>query len=222
MVLASALTYSSLGIAVALFFFIFGLLAAYILYQKKQGRKYSFLNEFPYELYQGIDQKYISIFYVIQMVQALGFIVFGFYGFTDNKNYWGIILLTSWTLTALLMASLSFVKLRSMRGHITIVAFLFTLTLVNAIFLGIYFYKTIYLDVPLVFPIISFVLAAVVVGLMINPLLKRWPYMDKIEQQDGQIIILRPKFFVLAYTEWLLILINYLLMLLAFIGNFFV
>jgi hypothetical protein len=222
MVLASTLTYSSLGIAVAVFFFIFGILAAYILYQKKQQRKYSFLNEFPYELYQGIDQKYISIFYIIQMVQALGFIVFGFYSFTDNKNYYGIILLTSWTLTALLMAALSFVKLRSMRGHITIVAFLFTLTLVNAIFLGIYFYKTIYLDVPLAFPIISFVLAAVVLGLMINPLLKRWPYMDKIEQQDGQIIILRPKFFVLAYTEWLLILINYLLMLLAFIGNFFV
>ena len=172
MFLNDSLKNSSIGFTFSLFFFIFGLMLAYILYQKQQKRKYSFLNEFPYELYQGVPQRSLSYFYVIEMIKALGFIWFGFTGFVDNKNYYGIILITSWTLTALLMMALTFVKLRAMKGHIAIVSTLIPLTLVNAVFLGIYFYKTYTLDVPLALTIIVFIVAALVLALSVNPLLK--------------------------------------------------
>lgn len=221
-VLANNMVYTSLGVAMAVIFFLLTIVFSLSNYRTKQGRNYSFLNEFPYELSQGVEQRFVIYLYFSQMMQALGFVLFGFYAFVDLAHYFGIILIVSWTLTALLGASIFFVKLRSMKGHIAIVACLITFTLVNAVFLGIYIFKTIYLDAPLILPIICWILAAIVAFLAINPALKRWPFMDKIEQQDGTIIILRPKFFVLAYTEWAIIFINMLLLLVGFIAYFFI
>ena len=41
--------------------------------------------------------------------------------------------------------------------------------------------------------------------------------MDKRELQDGTLQILRPRYFVLAYTEWALIMINLIFVLYFFI-----
>lgn len=68
--------------------------------------------------------------------------------------------------------------------------------------------------------IISYLLAFFALLLALNPRLSKWSMMDKIEQQDGSIIVLRPKIFVLAVTEWLLILLNVLIMINAYFAYF--
>ena len=41
--------------------------------------------------------------------------------------------------------------------------------------------------------------------LTMNPKLKHWEQLDRTINDNGEAVLMRPKYFVLAYTEWLLI-----------------
>jgi len=51
---------------------------------------------------------------------------------------------------------------------------------------------------------------------LLNPRLRKWPIMDKVLQQDGTVLILRPRYFMLALYEWGFIAAQFLLMIVMY------
>ncbi|MDD3098958.1 MAG: hypothetical protein PHW36_01240, partial [Bacilli bacterium] len=44
--------------------------------------------------------------------------------------------------------------------------------------------------------------------IMLNPRLRNWANMNAKTEEDGTVVIVRPRFFILAFSEWLVIFIN--------------
>lgn len=210
-------------IVVAFFIMIFSFFALIIflqnIYKLKQKRKYSYRNEFPYELLQGSDNNSKIVGYVLVLVFVISQIFLVFYALFDKTHFTATTLLISSVISSLATYFLFTTNINSMKKQMLLTSLLLTLTTVSSLMLGLFFLLRVegtsfFIYVP------AFILAAISLLLIINPALKRWAYMDKIVQQDGTIEILRPKYFPLAYSQWALIVINVLLLLLLFIGSF--
>lgn len=187
----------------------------------KQRREYSFLNEFPFELTQGVGPSFTRYMHVLVLLFSMMMIFFGFYRIEYVfAHFSGLIFLVSWTITAFLIYLIFIVKFSSVKRHLFISALFFLLTILNGLMFGLYLRFSPVFMVDRVYPVISYVLGALALLLVLNPKLSHWSYMDKIEQQDGTVIVLRPKLFVLAFTEWALIIINILIMFNAYFSSF--
>lgn len=190
-------------------------------YRIKQKRKYSFKNEFPYELAQGVGDNFKTVFHVLILVYAVALIFFTFYTLNEVQHWTSMTLLISNVVTALITYLIFTTNVRSMKKQMMFTAIYLVLTLLNALSLGFYFQffliegnqNAIY------FYVTAYVIAAISALLILNPRLAKWSYMDKIEQQDGTITILRPKWFPLAYSQWALVIINIILISLLFVAT---
>lgn len=195
---------------------IFGLNA----YQIKQRRTYSFKNEFPFELTQGVGLNFIPYIHAMALLFTTAMILFGFYAIKYHGYFAGPSFLVSWTITAFLIYLLFIIKFSSVKRHLLVSASMLVFTMINAVMFGLYLQFSPIFTQNLLFPIISYGLGFVALLLAVNPRLNKWSVSDKIEQQDGTVIMLRPKVYVLAMTEWVLILLNVLIMVNAYLSIF--
>ncbi len=74
----------------------------------------------------------------------------------------------------------------------------------------------------LVLSIIQFALALACVFILINPRLKSWAQLEKVVDEDGGTSLKRPRPFVLAFSEWLIILLLVLSWLISGISNYLI
>lgn len=213
----SILTLAFIGAILALTIL---LIFAWNAYKLKQRRNYSFLNEFPYELTQGVGSHFVTYIHALILLFTVCFVLFGFYVVEFPSFFAGLMLLVSWTITGFLSYLVFVIKFTSVKRHLLVSASLLIFTLINGIMHGLYLQFSPVYTTNYLFPIISYVLAFLTLLLGLNPRLGKWSYADKIEQQDGTVIILRPRIYILAATEWALILINILLMANAYIAWF--
>lgn len=209
------------SLIIAIMAMAFTLIFALNSYRMKQKRDYSFRNEFPFELTQGVGSAFIRYMHVLVLFFAIMLVFFGFYLIEyPLAHFSGLIFLVSWSLTAFLIYLVFIVKFTSVKRHLIVSSLFFLLTVLNGLMFGLYLqYSPVYMQEK-AYTIISYILSAFALLLALNPKLSRWSYMDKIEQQDGTIIMLRPRYFILALTEWSLIAINILIMLNAYFASF--
>lgn len=94
-------------------------------------------------------------------------------------------------------------------------------SVVFATFMGSMFFafKVINETLSYIFAIISFVIALGIVCLILNPKFGSWSKLEKVEV-DGTIQYIRPKRYVVAYTEWILMSLDILLVAIGLIGYF--
>lgn len=189
-------------------------------YKLKQRRNYSVLNEFPFELTQGVGVNFVPYIHALVLMFTVSFILFGFYLIEYLSFFAGTMLLVSWTMTGFLIYLIFIIKFTSVKRHLLVSSALLIFTLINGVMHGLYLQFSPIFTNEYIFPIISYILAFLTLLLALNPKLGKWSYADKIEQQDGTIIVLRPRIYVLAATEWALVLINILLMVNAYLAAF--
>lgn len=67
---------------------------------------------------------------------------------------------------------------------------------------------------------ILFALALAVAIILVNPRLKTWAKLEKVVEEDGSSSLKRPKPFVLAFSEWLVIFIGVLSWLMSAVINY--
>lgn len=190
-------------------------------YRYKQKQAYSFLNQFPFELTQGAGQNNHLYIHILVLLFSLASVFFGFYRIQyPLADFSGLSFLLSWSATSFVIYLVFIVKFTSVKRHLLISSLLFILTILNGLMMGLYLQRSPELILQQAHPIISYALALIALLLAVNPKLSHWSFMDKIEQQDGTIIVLRPKVFILALTEWALIIINILIMLNSYFSIF--
>lgn len=190
-------------------------------YRLKQNSNYSFLDQFPFEISQGVGASYALYIHILMLLYTVASVFFGFYIITKPETHFsGLTFLVSWSLTSAVIYLIFITKFTSVKRHLFVSALLFILTVINGVMAGLYYQFSPAQLISKVPSIISYLLAFFALLLALNPRLSKWSMMDKIEQQDGSIIVLRPKIFVLAVTEWLLILLNVLIMINAYFAYF--
>lgn len=183
----------------------------------QQKRKFSFLQEFPYELTTTIPVKMYPIYVGVGGLFSLGYMSMGFFLFPYPSVAMNLLLLISWALTGMLLFLMFIIDMKEIKVHLLLDTLLFALSVLNYLLLATLMLITPYGNYPMPLIIIGYVLALFPLAVALNPKLKSWAKMD--EQLDSQmaVVYVRPKAFVLAYSEWLLFLSNILFLILAFI-----
>lgn len=205
------MSYTALGFLIgAVFLFISFVLASTFNYKARFKLQYHLRSHFPYELnYHGKfqDNIYGNLIYVLYFAAVTVFLVL----FDKvHTNGYLIFALIAGAVTIISLSALIFIPIDHLRLHMLIVAlaFIFSLTFSFAIVLASYFkYKEHSSVSALVSLIISVVITALYAILILNPKLAHWAEMEDEKHEDGTVSKVRPKWFVLAYSEWALMIL---------------
>lgn len=211
---------TSTALIIAIFLFLtIDLFASYDSFRRKQSVPFNFWNSLPFELTQGSDKNYRPIHLGLIFLSFGSFILFPFMVLPPSaaNAYYSIIIYVMMTLSGLIMSLLFIINMNNYRLHILAVALLFASTIGESVGLCLYLLFSPFGPFPKILAFLALIPGVLALLLAVNPKLAKWPIMDKRELQDGTLEILRPKRFVLAYTEWGLIILNLLFVLYFFV-----
>jgi hypothetical protein len=198
--------------------------------QKEKGNAYDFRSYFPYELYGDSRSPLLLFARIFEALSLLGIIALPILltvSYASDYQGYGTSFVSSLIISSSLFALsyfyLSLVPVQHEKLHLGVYFLTSALNTLNLSMEGYFLLllirhgtgkESLYALAALLF-----VIALVSILLPLNPRLKHWAEMDKVAEKDGSISFKRPKFFVLAWSEWLLYalsLLGYLFALLAF------
>lgn len=209
------LLHASFFIGIGLF--AFTLIFQTLLFQQKQQRKFNFRNELPFELVQGVDQKYLSYHYILLFLVTLAEIIFAYNYFPQLILWYEYLLVGSFVLSSIMVYILYFVRVFEVKRHI-IVMLIQALSVITSYFaLGVFAQFNIWDKQVLALAIVLYIIAFVALLALLHPKLRRWPIMDKEFMQDGTVVITRPRYFMLAVYEWMFILLHFIVFIIMYI-----
>lgn len=187
--------------------FISTMIVGRINYKQNKQEKYSYLNQFPYELQNNSLMKYnfyyrftLSLFFSSLMVLAL--FTFLFSGIIFLEKVFAIILVLNSLFTYLMMTT----DMKNYKVHVLASVMVFTLTIASYLFMSYLqfrhpdnnFYQ------PLIY--VCLVIGIILICLVFLPYLKKWMYLKKNKDANGNEVFSRGKVFFLSLIEWIFIL----------------
>ena len=215
----------SIGLVTAsILFFIGFLLFGVRTYKKKYTVSYDLRNTFPYEINyktRFLDNIFVNVFLVLSMTSSIGY-----FAFFDIKNLSGvvIVILICGLLLSIINFFMFFADLKYIRFHLILLVLqsisAFGLAGSIGVFGLISFQKDNGYIVGLIVAILAIALGLFIFALMMNPKLNFRLEMVKTITPEGKETLVRPTYFVLAFTEWLFIFslfISQLLLLILYI-----
>ncbi|MDY6430145.1 MAG: hypothetical protein SPL02_03085 [Bacilli bacterium] len=180
-----------------------------ILFKKELNEHFSLLARMPFELLQVKERALIftlvgvflaanigvaSIFVWLQIVMgsSMPSLVFG-----------GFVLLNI-SLLGIFLTNFFNYRLHFLALMIHIFIAIIVGTILGSFYLGLRGFGT---NLSYIFAIVSYIFAGVYVLLLLNPKFSSWSKLDKVAQ-NGAVSYMRPRVYVVAYTEWLIIFLN--------------
>lgn len=195
---------------VAIVFFALLVVVSPLLYKRRIGVKYSFKNMFPFELnYKSVlkENFYTYLFLALFIMAAIG--LFATFDLT-YKNGFHIFAMISGIACSLLIVALFIVPLTSLRLHIIFTSLFFTLNFACAasILISVWKSNQEYLT-PLKVACIAIGMLILVVGFVsiVNPKMTLDIRAEEKIGDNGEKMMVRPSWVVLAFTEWLHIIL---------------
>ncbi len=217
--MANTILHFTFFAAVALY--VITLIFQLTMFKMKQNRKYSFRNELPFELVQGVDVRYGLIQNVLLFLVTVAQVVFAFNYFPTLIMWYEYLLVAGFVLSSIMVYLLHFVRVFEIKKHIIVMLLQGLGVFTSFLALGIFMQFNIYDRQSLPFAIILYVLAFLSLLILFNSKLRSWPIMDKRVQQDGTVLILRPKTFLLAVYEWIYIALHFVAFITMYIYCYF-
>lgn len=205
-----ALGFISLG-----FCFYFGTSS----FKKTHKASYSLLSDFPFELFEAKDSSsnLARVFFFVYAACSLGqgsllLILQGNASFQYLLGL-GIILLLLKGGEIGTMLGLTYVPAYDTKRHLSLFVAFGGVSFLEALVSG---FTSLNLgkmlpEAPVLsyaFMIVFFVFALILGLLMLNPKLTRWPELKTEMSEDGSILTTRPRPFVLAFSEWVVVAAN--------------
>ncbi len=188
--------------------FVSLLVSGTIGHKKSAKRGYSFLSEFPFELNEGHDiASQVSRISVYACAASLALSSSSLLWDSDFYPYltFAIVIAVLGVLKATLFAFLFKIPAYNCKPHILVSVLYFAFNAILCAFEGIFFLnlRSVNEITALILMGIEFALALLLCLLSVNPKLSSWTKMETIGNADGSIDVVRPKPFVLAFSEWL-------------------
>lgn len=195
-------------------------------FKKEKKRSFSFLSYFPFEIEEGKGT--LSV-----MTEIASFATSLFVGAFSSALLWDSSFQPFWSLAivmvcigltkAVLQCLLFRVPAYHFKSHISLVAVSFCLNALSSFVMGLFFLNTRSVEPAscLTFMALEWVFAFANLFLILNPKLAHWTEMKTEVNEDGTTVAKRPRPFVLAFSEWLGMGIDFLSGALFVIGLFF-
>ncbi|MFA5421212.1 MAG: hypothetical protein WC344_00250 [Bacilli bacterium] len=199
-------------------------------YRETFKAKFSVLNMFPYELSYHNQGKLILFYrfflylYVAFSLTPALLMVGKYVNFSGYLSYL-VMIGFIFVINAVIFLTMHIIQAKFVRLHSIVATAYFAFSVLEAgavsiILFNLYF-SIFQADISfLVFAILEAVLGFAILLVMINPNLRNWAQMKSEPGADGTGTLVRPKFFILAFSEWLVIFINFgvqILLLLAYL-----
>ena len=215
--------------AIFLLYFLLG--SGQFEYSLKDDRKrmFSILTDFPYEMMPKNRKNYALIFLAGYFLLSLLTNVSMFINFYDYApTITGLLIISAFLSLAYAFFNLRIHKLtasleKSHLGRFFVMGLaLILLTSINGIiFINLSRGRKLE-TLVFVLSIIMFVIALAVAIILVNPRLKTWAKLEKVVDEDGASSLKRPKPFVLAFSEWIVIFLGVLSYILTALCNYLI
>ena len=200
----------SLGLSLSsMFFFMMFMLFGIRSYQNRyKDIKYDIRNTFPYEMnYQlkYLDNVLPNVLLTLYILTSVCF--FAFFDI-KNLNVFTVFMMASGILLAIVSFFMFFADLKYIRLHLLLVTMLSVSAFASTAFIAVYGFNSFKNDtniLALVIAILAAIFGLFIFILMMNPKLNFRLEMKKAVTPEGKEILVRPKYFVMAFTEWLFI-----------------
>lgn len=208
---------------VAILCFALLITISFALYKKRNDSDYSIKNSFPFELNYNSEIKeniYTHVFLALFVVVTCGFYVLYETSYSD-----GILLIAviGGTLATLAIYSLFYISLYRYKMHIVVASIAVALTLgavSSSVVIAIRMVNQMIKVTTVISLVISSCLALAILFIIFNPRLTGDIRKMEVAKDNGEVEYVRPKWIALAFSEWLLIIINILNMLSLLILKF--
>ena len=196
-------------------------------YKKRNKKKYDFLTSFPFELVQGNGRGsffsrlcfvlyaiiYVaSSFYELYLSPSLSFL-----------NQLGVLLGVVSIMIFVSMLIIVYVPAYSFRVHLFFSVVFFALSVLSDVLIGLIYlnlYQAQLTIMPLIIMSFAFISALFKGLILINPKLAHWTELDTSVGSDNVVTSSRPRPFVLAFSQWLIIFLNALSLIVYMLGLF--
>ena len=205
-------------------FFVFFLLP--LQHRKRYQKPYSFLREFPFELIEWRENRLPSARFVV-LLGSIAFFGTGGYFLSMvsiSPSFLGmaIMVLVMATLSAVGFSFLFFVKAFHVKSHMfSMLIFGFASILFDVMsIIAFLHFDDHFMSLKVLFSCLLGLFALIKLVLLINPKLKDWAKLDSSIDQTGAVIHSRPKIFLIATTEWTLIVLHFLSALFSMLAFF--
>ena len=215
--------------AIFLLYFLLG--SGQFEYSLKDDRKrmYSILTDFPYEMMPKNRKNYALIFLAGYFLLSLLTNVSMFINFYDYApTITGLLIISAFLSLSYAFFNLRIHKLtasleKSHLGRFFVMGLaLILLTSINGIiFINLSRGRKLE-TLVFILSIIMFVIALAVAIILVNPRLKTWAKLEKVVDEDGASSLKRPKPFVLAFSEWIVIFLGVLSYILTALCNYLI
>lgn len=200
----------SLGLSLAsMFFFAMFMLFGIKNYMRRfKDISYDIRNTFPYEI--NYQQKYLDNVFPNVLLTLYLLTSICFFAFFDikNLNAFTVFMMVSGITVSIVSFFLFFADLRYIRLHLLLMTLLSVAAFATSASIAVYginIFKNNEDVLSLVIAIIAALLGLFIFGAMMNPKLNFRLDMKKAVGVDGKEVLVRPKYFVMAFTEWLFI-----------------
>lgn len=225
MSLAWAVAETSALILFFALFFVFGS----IHYRKENGNRFKPTSYFPYEQFMGQGDYALTLARIFSgaFLISQGLISVLILGISEPDGVirsFSYIVAVAAAVEMILLFFLLLLPAQYTKAHIFVVVFYFCCTVLYAVMAGSYLYgQSNYNTVlSLVFGIIEWLLGFLILLLLVNPRFMNWARLHAENTGDGDKVIFRPKFFILAASEWAVLLINLLVSVVLVLGLYFI
>ena len=215
--------------AIFLLYFLFGSSQFEVSLKGDRKRMYSILTDFPYEMTPKNGKNYALIFLAGYFLLSLLTNVSMFINFYDYApTITGLLIISAFLALSYAFFNLRIHKLtasleKSHLGRFFVMGLtLILLTSINGIiFINLSRGRKLE-TLVFVLSIVMFVIALAVAIILVNPRLKTWAKLEKVVDEDGASSLKRPKPFVLAFSEWIVIFLGVLSYILTALCNYLI
>ncbi len=207
------------------------MMLVYISFAKRQDRvPFHYRNCFPYEAFVDKEKRQdILARVLLTLVLLVSLIpsVFSLSAFVNtridlNFTIYNVFFFILSVLAAVGFALISIIPLRQPRSHLIIYfAYIASLILKKTVGgLTLLQIGSGFSDATKIIGIIVLVSLVIEIALLVNPKLKSWDKMERITNKKGEEVLARPKWFVLAYSEWAAFISSAIIDILLTVGVF--
>lgn len=205
------MTLLTLGILIiSIVFFSLLFVSSSLIYRRRMQTSYSIKNMFPFEFTYRADFKnnfYSYMFLLLFVFSCLGFFITFDMHYIDGYH---IFIMISGIVCSLLIVSLFMIPLTRFRLHIMLAIIFFTLNFACTASIFISAYKSnqeIFSPVKIVCLVLTGITLLLQFASIINPKMTLNFKAEEKVTENGEKIMVRPKWVVFAFTEWLNIIL---------------
>lgn len=184
--------------------FILLIIFGCLLYRLATKKKYSILSFFPFEIFQYKNGNLNIILQILCIIFCATYGIFNINVFTTYFGTFFKIEIVFVSFITILTICIFYLRIGSDKVHIIASTFFLVFSAMNSFYLSYILFITNYILVYKALNYIIFGIAIIKLGLILNPKMKTCFKLYKDEDGD----LYRPKVFYLAFSEWAILILN--------------